>query len=83
MRRVCRCSRCACALVRTPAGFTATDELFCGDRGSWVEPDDGCTFGSPGQPSRATFGESICIGDDAAKGGAWQTLGMTGRTSSS
>ena len=66
MKQVTRCSRCCNALVRTPAGFNSADQFFCPDRGEWVEPDDGCTFGVHGEPGRANLGETVSIETSAS-----------------
>lgn len=74
MRRVTRCERCQRAAWRAGIGFTATDALVCLDREEDVGPDDGCTFGEPGEPGRAVCGYDVDIlayKAALAEGGDW------------
>lgn len=66
MRRVLRCRRCSVALKVLPAGFNTSETLYCPDRGTWVDDDDGCTFGANGEPERATVGQMVSVESSAA-----------------
>ena len=56
------CARCSdCRRVRA-AGFTATDGLYCTVLGRHVDGDDGCTFGTVGEPSRGVYPHGADIG---------------------
>ena len=66
MRRIVRCSRCSTAAWLLPCGFTSVPRLVCTESGRPVEPDDGCTFGAPGDPGKATDAPDVCISEAAA-----------------
>ena len=69
MKEIIRCAACSrCARV-LPAGFTSDYELYCIDGKDNVDKDDGCTFGSPGEPMNGTAYTIVDIADRAAVNG--------------
>ena len=66
MKRIVICARCSLAASRLPAGFTSVPVLHCTEMGSDVDADDGCTFGSRGEPSTATDAPEVDISARAA-----------------
>lgn len=69
MKEIIRCAACSrCARV-LPAGFTSDYELHCIDMKVGVDEDDGCTFGTPGEPMNGTSCPIVDIADRAAVNG--------------
>lgn len=54
-----RCARCSSAVRVAGCGFVAAETLLCAERDGPVDEDDGCTFGSPGVPSRGVRGWDV------------------------
>lgn len=69
MKRVTRCAKCANAAIKLGVGFTNPSELICVDRSGTVDPDDGCTFGVPGEPGNAVDSYDVDLAGDAAVNG--------------
>ena len=53
MKELYTCASCGDCAVKLGFGFTFPDTYICTQRGDEVEPDDGCTLGSPGVPVQA------------------------------
>lgn len=71
MKEITRCIGCSSARWLQVVGFTAVPRLVCTEREGGVDPDDGCTFGIPGEPGRAVKGYDVHLGDHAAVDGSW------------
>lgn len=72
MREVIRCADCSLAALKYGVGFAGRDELHCTGRSGTVEPDDGCTFGTRGQPGVAVADYDVTIsGHEAVCGYHW------------
>lgn len=50
MRETVECGACGMCAYVLPPGFTSVPEYYCTQFEAEVEQDDGCTFGSPGEP---------------------------------
>lgn len=66
MNEVIACKGCAEGAWRYGCGFAAVPVLMCTKYGHDVTADDGCTFGSKGEPGVAVTGYDVDIAGDAA-----------------
>lgn len=71
MKETTRCIGCSSARWLQGVGFTAVPRLVCTERKDAVDPDDGCTFGLPGEPGTAVKGYDVTLGERAAVNGSW------------
>lgn len=71
MKKVAKCAKCAICAVELPVGFTSIERLYCTERCSYVEADDGCTFGMPGSPMTGTSAPEVSIDGIEAAGGCY------------
>lgn len=50
MKKIIRCKKCGERVVYFGTGFTKERTILCTKFDQEVDPDDGCTFGSEGDP---------------------------------
>lgn len=55
------CFECGLCCVFHTAGFISETYYTCAQWGVMVDPDDACTFGTPGQPQNSTEYDSITL----------------------
>ena len=62
IKRMVRCSTCGMCAYVLPPGFVSVPELHCTTFGDMaVDHDDGCTFGTKGEPFQATEGIEVSL----------------------
>lgn len=66
MNKLIACKDCADGAWRYGCGFASVPTLMCTKHGCDVSVDDGCTFGTSGEPGVAVSGYDVDISDDAA-----------------
>ena len=71
MKDVVECVGCACAVLVVGCGFVRNERLVCSMRETDVDPDDGCTFGSPGDPRYGCVGWDATVGDEKRQLTGW------------
>ena len=64
------CVNCALAGKYVPPGFGSVEKRLCTRFSTpecvlWVELDDGCTFGTEGEPCYASYPVEVNIGNNA------------------
>ena len=69
MRKVVRCAKCSSAAIKQGFGFTGESYMYCAKLDSLIYPDDGCTFGSHGEPRTAVEDISVNIDSRATVNG--------------
>lgn len=74
LKPVTPCLGCSSCAEFTETGFTGSTRYFCtrfsdGSDQMEVEAGDGCTFGSPGERTKAATQYDVALGGDAAVNG--------------
>lgn len=69
MKDVIECNSCADCAIERPAGFVSAARHYCIPQRCYVDPDDGCTFGTEGAPRHGCPDVSVCIDSRAAVNG--------------
>lgn len=66
MKNVTECDECSDCAQELPAGFLSLPRWYCIQRGAYVDPDNGCTFGTPGEVMLGVSDIAVDLNDHEA-----------------